>query len=217
MPRSIKLNHADVVAGIDVGGAKKGFHAVALSDRAIVGKISSTDARAIVEWCVGVDAKVVGVDAPIAWSTTGRARAGELALMQVGISCFATPSEQVALSHPTDYYGWMRNGLGLYSLLSKRFHTYDGHNMKQRPVMFETFPYAIARSLLGKAAASKSKREARRALLAREKISCELLTNIDFIDAALCALMAGYFSKGKFTQHGDSADGFIITPPQSGS
>jgi hypothetical protein len=53
-----------VVAGVNVGGRKKGFHAVALRDGQYVGKLSASDALAIVEWCVALQAWAVGVNAP---------------------------------------------------------------------------------------------------------------------------------------------------------
>src|SRR6478672_13673555 len=39
------------VAGIDVGGTKKGFHAVALRDEAVVAKLATSTPGHVVAWC----------------------------------------------------------------------------------------------------------------------------------------------------------------------
>lgn len=54
-----------MVAGVDVGGRKKGFHPVALRDGQYVGKLSTCDALAVVEWCVALQVSAVGVDASV--------------------------------------------------------------------------------------------------------------------------------------------------------
>ena len=38
------------------------------------------------------------------------------------------------------------------------------------------------------------------------------LPNIDFVDAALCAVAADEFRKGDYQPHGDRAEGFIVVP-----
>jgi predicted nuclease with RNAse H fold len=74
-----------IVAGVDVGGARKGFHAVALRDGVYLDKFAARDAVAVADWCRTVGARVIGVDAPCRWSLTGRARPAERALMAEGI------------------------------------------------------------------------------------------------------------------------------------
>lgn len=52
------------VVGIDVGGERKGFHAVALRDSNFIEKTADRDPNAIVDWCLEKEAKIVAVDAP---------------------------------------------------------------------------------------------------------------------------------------------------------
>jgi hypothetical protein len=132
--------------------------------------------------------------------------------MQAGIHCFASPSEEVAMSHPTDYYGWMRNGAELYRALAGYFEVYDGRNDGRRPMVFETFPHAIACALAGEIVSARDKRVVRRNLLQQFGVACEVLTNIDFVDAALCALAADHFAQGHYESYGDAAEGFIVVP-----
>ena len=65
------------VAGIDVGSSRKGFHAVALRDGGYLDQIATRDAGQLRQWCLKVDARIIGVDAPCHWSLTGRARPAE--------------------------------------------------------------------------------------------------------------------------------------------
>jgi predicted nuclease with RNAse H fold len=201
-----------ITAGIDVGGQRKGFHGIAMRDRTILSNASSCDPAEIVSWCEQLGATVVAVDAPIGWSKTGRARSAERALMQQGIWCFSTPTEKAAKAHPNNHFGWMLQGAKLYRALDKSFARFDGSNERARPICFETFPHAIANALNGAPVSAKNKRKVRRALLVKSGVSCDLLTNIDFVDAALCALTAGYFARRLIEKHGDSMEGFILVP-----
>jgi predicted nuclease with RNAse H fold len=191
---------------------RKGFHAIGLRGTQLAGKVSSTDAEEIATWCAGIGATVVGVDSPIAWSRTGRARPAERALMEQRIWCFSTPSQEAARSHPKNYYGWMLNGAELYRELQKRFHIYDGRNKDLRPICFETFPHAVACSLAGDAVSAAKKRTVRRQVLTKLNIPSDSLTNIDFIDAALCAVTAQYFARGRYRKYGEPDEGYIVVP-----
>ena len=42
----------NTVIGIDVGGARKGFHAVVMREGVICGKKEDCDPKAIVAWCL---------------------------------------------------------------------------------------------------------------------------------------------------------------------
>lgn len=203
---------SNVTAGIDVGGVKKGFHAVAMRDHLIVAKTTSCDPAEIASWCGEVSADVVAVDAPISWSKTGRARPAERALMQKGIWCFSTPTERTAKAHPKNYFDWMLQGALLYRALDESFVRFDGSNERARPICFETFPHAIACALNGAPVLAADKRRVRRNLLAKAGVSCDSLTNIDFVDAALCALTARCFARQMIERHGDSIEGFIVVP-----
>lgn len=204
-----------IVAGIDVGGKPKGFHAVAFKDGAYHEQFSSTVAAEIAAWCRNtVQASVIGVDAPCRWSKNGRARTAERELMQEGIWCFSTPTEEMAKSHPTNHYGWMLNGAELFKLLET---THTLCNTIPIPVdqrqCFETFPHAITSALVQAPTSARNKRTVRRALLKETGIDTDKLSNIDFVDAALCALTAYYLAAGKpCKSYGEPDTGIIIAP-----
>jgi hypothetical protein len=56
-----------IVAGIDVGGPRKGFHAVALSGETYLGKFESSHAAEVAAWCRQIGACVVAIDASSKW------------------------------------------------------------------------------------------------------------------------------------------------------
>ena len=201
-----------IVAGIDVGGVAKGFHAVALAHSKYFDQMSSCDPDAVAAWCRDRGARAVGIDAPIKWSTTGKARAAERELIASKISCFPTPREEVARSHPTNYFGWMLNGARLYRAMEHHFRRFDGTNVSGRTVCFETFPQAIACSLAGRVISAKNKGVARRALLKSAGVRTELLLSIDAVDAALCALSADYLLRNEYRTYGDRLEAFIVVP-----
>lgn len=202
-------------AGIDVGGERKGFHAVALRGLQVSGCFASPDAAAVADWCRAQGALAVGVDAPCRWSATGRARAAERILMQRGIACFASPTRAVAEAHPRNYYGWMLCGAALFAALEQSHRLYDGGAVTAAtPVCFETFPQAVACILAGRTVAARDKRAVRRGLLEGAGIDTARLTHIDWIDAALCALAARACLQGRCEAIGDAVEGHIVLPVQ---
>jgi len=201
---------AQIVVGVDVGGARKGFHAVALREWQFFDKLATCDAAAIVEWCRMLDASIVGVDAPCKWSLTGRRRPCEQQLAGIGMQAFSTPCLAIGQSHP--FYRWMLNGADLFSFFAPHYQLFDGRPSHSRPVCFETFPYAVASALAGTVLSAKRKRTDRPRLLRQAGLSTDVLHNIDEVDAALCALTAQYFSAGEFKTYGDAAEGFIVVP-----
>jgi hypothetical protein len=132
--------------------------------------------------------------------------------MARNIQVFATPTQDAARRHPKNYFGWMLNGAALYRELSRRFALYDGSNARSRPICFETFPHAVTCALAGEIVPAKRKRTVRRQVLADAGFPCELLTNIDFVDAALCALTAVRFAQRRFVHYGDARERFIVAP-----
>jgi predicted nuclease with RNAse H fold len=202
-----------ITVGIDVGARARGFHAVAFKNRNYIDKLHSKDPTAVAEWCARLGAQSIGVDAPCRWSASGGSRRAERGLMADRISCFATPSLQVARSHPGNYYGWMLNGMELYSrLIARGYDLFDGAVEVTRPICFETFPQAIACALAGERVSAKHKRQVRRALLQQRAIDTTSLTSIDWIDAALCAFTAHCFASGATKRYGDPLEGFIVVP-----
>lgn len=200
-----------VVVGIDVGGARRGFHTAALQGGRYLQHMISCDVDAIASWCQKLGARAIGIDAPCCWSIDGRPRAAELELMAKGISCFSTPTLKRAETHPSDYYGWMRNGARLYAAIKRHWRLFDGKKAIA-PVCFETFPHAIACELMGEIVCKREKVRRRRELLEAAGIGTEQLTNVDLRDAALCALAADRLLRRQFGTYGREADGFIVVP-----
>lgn len=201
------------VIGIDVGGPRKGFHAVMLADGKFSRRYASSDVEQIVSWCRTVGATVIALDAPCQWSTDGRARPAERQLMEKGIWCFSTPTRQTAAEHPKNHYGWMLQGEKLFKALEASHPLCNGFPEEGQMCTLETFPHAITWHLNGGNADAKHKRLQRRSLLQQAGIDLTELTNIDFVDAALCALTAHYVTTGdRCIIYGDECTGHIIVP-----
>ena len=201
------------VIGIDVGGSRKGFHAVALTGGAYAARLATAEVPELAHWCRSViGAQLVAIDAPCRWSSGGRARPCERGLNAAGIRCFASPSREAALSHPSNYYGWMLQGELLYRQLEASHPLISGLPASA-PACFETFPHAIAWQLRGGNAEARQKRLQRRALLEQAGIDPAPLTSIDFIDAALCALAAHQLASGRPCRaYGEAGSGLIVVP-----
>ena len=55
--------------GIDVGGERKGFHAVAITDGDYSSHKATKNIKELLQWCrTTVQAQVIAVDAPCGWS-----------------------------------------------------------------------------------------------------------------------------------------------------
>ncbi len=199
-----------IVVGVDVGGPKKGFHAVALQDGHYREQFSTLIPTDIAAWCRRLKASVVGIDAPCRWSLTGRARPCERALAAEGLHIFATPSQAKGEAHP--FYRWMVKGADLYCCLAPDYPLFDGQLSATDRICFETFPHAVACALARKPLSAKRKRADRSRVLREAGVSTEALTNIDWIDAALCALAAHHLVTGRSKHYGDTAEGFIVVP-----
>jgi predicted nuclease with RNAse H fold len=197
------------VVGIDVGGKRKGFHAVALHGGQFVLKRTDLDPTQIVAWSLQQEAKVIAVDAPCRWSLTGSSRRAERCLAIKGIRCFATPMRTRAEAR--NFYQWMLNGEILYEELAAHYTLFDGTRIVG-PICIETFPHAIVCAMAERVVSSKRKAEVRRAALQRRGYDTRNLPNIDFIDAALCAVTAEEFRKGCYQCYGDCDEGYIVVP-----
>lgn len=79
-------------------------------------------------------------------------------------------------------------------------------------MVFETFPHAMVCALAGKVVAAKPKADTRRKLLRGRGYDISVLSNIDFVDAALCALTAEAFLNNHLQCFGDKQEGFIVVP-----
>ena len=212
---------AAAVVGIDVGGARKGFHAVALGAGAVIDRCHTADPQGLARWCAGLGAALVAVDAPGRWGDGAGARPAERQLIREGIACFASPSRLQALVHPSNYHGWMLCGEALYGALEAcGYPLADGPPQAEARVCFETFPHGITvvahRGLgLGPVLAGQ-KGPQRRALLERCGVHTAELRGIDWIDAALCALAAQRLAAGDPCRvYGAAASGVVLLPSEA--
>lgn len=197
------------VVGIDVGGTKKGFHAVALrGGNCIVHQAG--DPQELLDFCRAHEAAAIAVDSPCGWRQGKARRSSERALSKERISSYATPHPSKAES---DFYLWMHNGFRLYShFRTAGIRLFEGIRRDGENYIFETFPHAVERAYCDMATA-KEKKTFRRLLLENSGVDVSCLTSVDFIDAALCALTARYFLTGKFKVYGDDPlEGLIVVP-----
>ena len=199
--------------GVDVGGRTKGFHAVVIQHGRVLSKTNDCDPEGIATWCLGHNPRAVAVDAPCAWSQSGSSRAAERDLRLFGkkISCFSTPTRAKAKQNVSSFYGWVFNGESLYQQLEKSHRIFTGMDA-DGTVCVETFPHAVACSLDGKIMPAKHKVRERRRVLANCGIDESALPNIDFVDAALCAVAADCFVRGCYQRFGAPGEGYIVLP-----
>jgi len=199
------------VIGIDVGGERKGFHAVALHNETFVATLAHSVPAVIVSWCRQLKAVVVAVDAPCGWSAGGASRLAErnLAIGGNKISCFATPAR--ACANRSNFFKWVFNGARLYQQLVKHYVLFDG-SRRAGQACFETFPHAVVCALAGRMVAARPKRETRRNALRQRGYDVGSVTNVDFVDAGLCAITADAFVRGRVKLFGNKVEGFIVVP-----
>jgi predicted nuclease with RNAse H fold len=201
-----------VVAGIDVGGRRKGFHAVALEGKRILDVFKDPDASTMASWCASLDVAVVAIDAPCKWSHGASTRDAERCLKKLGIGCFSTPTESAARAHPTNHYGWMLAGESLFNALASTYQLFEGQPRTDIKYCLETFPHAVVWSLERKIVSAKNKGIVRREVLRKFGIETSRLSSIDFVDAALCAVAALSFRLASFQTFGAEVDGLIVLP-----
>jgi predicted RNase H-like nuclease len=212
-----------IVVGIDVGGARKGLHAVALEGGQYLNQASfkakddeesgPTAAERLAAWCRVYKPLMIAVDAPCRWSTDGGCRPGERALAKKRITCFATPKREKAVDPAVINFRWMLEGEKVYQALARTHPLATAKPQPGQQCCFETYPHAITWHLRGDNAQAPQKRQQRRELLDKAKIDLTKLTNIDLVDAALCALTAHHAAMGwSLCEYGDAETGVIIVP-----
>jgi predicted nuclease with RNAse H fold len=206
------MNQDMTVAGIDVGGPKKGLHLVILQGTTITVAIRSPDPLKLLECCLHFDVQAVGIDAPSQWRAAGSARSAEREMARERISCFSTPTKEKADASESGFYGWMINGFRVYEAFARRYPVLLGNAYEGKRVSFETFPHAITCAYLKQEASAKKKGAQRRKLLEDEGIATGKLKSIDNIDAALCALAAQRLIEGTTRAYGDANGGYVFVP-----
>jgi predicted nuclease with RNAse H fold len=199
-----------VVAGIDVGGSRKGYHAVALRGKEIVSTFRSRSAVDVAKWCIDQNAVTVGIDAPCKWKSGDTHRLAELQIARAGIFSFWTPTREIGAIKP--FYGWMLNGEELYRELGKHYRLLSQLSNAPDRVMFETFPQAVAWALNNGKVLAKNKKVERPKLVRNEGIDTLKIVGIDMVDAALCAITANRLSTSNVSAFGDAQDGLIVIP-----
>jgi predicted nuclease with RNAse H fold len=201
------------VIGIDVGGGKKGFHVVAMTDSKFFDKEKCANPEHIVEWCKDHNAVVVAMDAPCGWSSGGSSREAERCLAKEGIHSFFTPTRQRAQSHTKRFYDWMLNGETLFRALQNSEYSLFQGNRVERKYCLETFPHAVTWAISGNKTEGKPKLINRQTILSQMGYDVRMLSkNIDFVDAALCAVAADAFRRRQYCKRGNREEGFIIIP-----
>lgn len=207
------LDSSLTVAGIDIGGARKGCHLVVLRGSAIVCNIRSGDPAHLARTCDELGAVAVGIDSPCRWGQPQSGRLAEKMLAKERIFSFATPARERAEANTSGFYGWMFCGERVYEALTATHPLLSDVGYVGGKVCFETFPHAITCAMLGTAEASaKRKREQRRQLLRDAGIDPTPLKSIDAVDAALCALTAQYVLARQSKAYGDTESGHIFVP-----
>lgn len=212
-----KMEHTGLngrtVIGIDVGGDRKGFHAVALTGGKYTVPFTTKCIDELVAWCHKVKGSVIAVDAPCRWSKDEGARPAERELMNKGIWCFSTPTRHTADTHLKNHYGWMLRGMKLFEALEPSHPLCCAFPSSSEKYCFETFPHAVTWHLRGGDADASNKRSQRREILEKNGVDIAKLTNIDLVDAAICALVAHRVVTGEsYLTYGDVSAGFIVVP-----
>ncbi|MEM5310803.1 DUF429 domain-containing protein [Paraburkholderia sp. JHI869] len=201
------------VAGIDVGGDKKGCHLVVLEGNRAFRPADAKTPQEMLQACLEYGVQAVGIDAPCQWSVEGEGRLAERELASQRIFSFATPTRKRADESPSRFYRWMFNGEAIYEAFSSAYPLLATRDFKGGRVSFETFPHAVTCALRGKEGTSaKEKRRQRPKVLEDAKIDASSLKSIDDVDAALCALTARYLVEGRTFAYGDVRGGFIHVP-----
>lgn len=209
----METSASGTVAGVDVGGARKGCHLVILRGRDVVCVVNSSNPEDLYQQCLRHEVAAVGIDSPCQWSLEGAARLAEKELAREKIFCFSTPTQGRALLNTSGFYGWMFSGERVFQTFAPTYPLLTEKRYSGGRVTFETFPHAITCSLLGKEVASaKLKRVQRRQLLEDAGIDTRSLTSIDAVDAALCALTAQLLLRGKTRAYGDVRGGYVFVP-----
>lgn len=108
----------------------------------------------------------------------------------------------------------MLNGSDLYAELAVTHPLLHEYPPKPKtPFSFETFPHAIACSWSDDVVSAKGKREDRGRILRGAGVDISGLTNIDWIDAGLCAWVAHLMAtRQPCKPYGNAESGFIIVP-----
>lgn len=193
-------------AGVDVGGAKKGFHVALVDESGLVeGPLQVNDPEQVVKLLASYHPKVVAIDSPRSCSPPGeKARLSERKFAEAGICGIRwTPEEAKLAGNP--YYDWIVRGRALYAALQRVDEVPSWE-------VIEVFPTASWTIWAGKRGTK------RRAAWSREALDALGLAalpsrrlNQDDRDAIAAALTARLFSEGRTRSFGGEI--VVPTPP----
>ncbi|MFL9914781.1 DUF429 domain-containing protein [Paraburkholderia fungorum] len=201
------------VAGIDIGGDRKGNHLVILRGCEIVCNLRKEAPEHMLEKCLQFEVAAVSIDAPCLWRVGEAGRQAEKELARRRIFSFATLTRGLTMASKSGFYGWMFSGERVYQAFAPHFPLFNNGGEIDDRVCFETFPHAITSALLRtEVASAKRKRAQRREILEDAGIDATSLRSIDEVDAALCALTANFLLEGSIVASGDEFGGFIVVP-----
>lgn len=176
--------------GVDVGGARKGFHLCALAGKAIVaGPLQVLDAEEAAAWIAGQGPAVIAVDSPCTSAEAGAtSRPGELALNREICGIRWTPERGRLEGNP--YYEWIVHGFELYRALENA--------VASDTVVIEVFPTASWTQWTGKRQGRRRARWTREALssLGIEQLPQRRL-NQDDRDSIAAAVTARQHDEGQ--------------------
>jgi predicted nuclease with RNAse H fold len=198
-----------IVAGVDVGGERKGFHVVISHDGQYFAHFQERSPALVATKILSFQPQAIAIDSPCKFAHAGKARKSELDLIAYGIQCFTTPTIEQA--NQSQFYDWVFNGMRLYEAIG---YPLFAPNSAQKNICFETFPNAIEKMLIGTEQRQQlaNKKQLRTLSLQKLGYQTKQLNNIDFIDAALCSISADHFVIQQYLAFGDNQDGFIIIP-----
>jgi predicted nuclease with RNAse H fold len=181
-------------AGIDVGGARKGFEVVVIgTDGLVAGPRRLPSSESVVSFLWDHEPSLVAVDSPRCGARDGeRSRACERRLAKEVCGIRYTP-DQATLESGNAYYEWIVRGLELYRALER-----SGWNV------IECFPTASWTRWLGAKGNGRSRAAWTRAGLATLGLAgIPSRTNQDARDAIAAAVTARLHDDGKTETFGE--------------
>jgi predicted nuclease with RNAse H fold len=183
---------ADLWAGVDVGGRRKGFHAAVVGRSSLAGGPKQFPSpQALLEWLGAFSPKVVAVDSPFSPARDGDlSRDGEKLLAMEICGIRYTPDRATLLS--SSYYEWILRGFELYSALSS-----TGWRV------IECFPTASWTCWEGARQGQSRSAWSIAGLASLQLGGLPRRTNQDERDAIAAAVTARDFADGKTTLFGD--------------
>ena len=104
--------------GVDVGGARKGFHAAMIDDEQVLAVARLQTPGAVTRWLLEQAPALVAVDSPRAPAPSGEtSRLGERQLVRARVCNIRWTPDRSGLDKNPEYYVWITHGFELYAAL----------------------------------------------------------------------------------------------------